>query len=759
MEISEFIAYLREKPGYRGQIVHMEHLPSRAARYGKLKRPLPEPLAAALRDRGIKRLYVHQVEAVNAVRESRDIIVSTATSSGKTLCYNIATLESWIRDPLTKALYLFPTKALAQDQLRTLQELTQDHLKGIRFGTYDGDTSRAARGRLRKSAAIILTNPDMLHTGILPNHGLWIPFLSHLKYVVIDEAHTYRGVFGSHVACVLRRLRRLCARYGTSPVFICCSATVANPGEHAERLIGLPVTVIDDDSSPRGAKRFALWNPPFIDRAKAARRSLNTEATMLFTELVRHELRNITFTKSRRVTELILRYAQDALRKKAPELVGRIASYRGGYQPEERRRIEKALFRGELLGVTATNALELGVDIGSLEATVHVGYPGTIASLWQQAGRAGRGERPSLSFLIGHDNPLDQYFMRHPRELFSRSHEHALIDPSNIYVLQKHLPCAAHEHPLTNDDEYLFGSGFPEAMALLERRGILKYREQRWFFPYREYPAQDVNIRSISANNFVLVDEGDNFRILEEVEETMAFFRIHQGAIYLHRGRTYLITHLDLDVRVAYARPTDPDYYTLPRELNEVRIIGSWKTMPLPTTTAHFGQVRVSQQVVGYRRIQQYTEEILGEEGLDLPRQSFETHALWFQVPRRIAGETVCRGLDFHGGLHAVEHAMIGMLPLFAMCDRMDIGGLSTPDHPDTGHPAIFVYDALPGGVGIAEQGFSLLPSLWRSTLSLIAECPCEGGCPSCIQSPKCGRNNEPLDKRAAIVILEQLLK
>jgi len=759
LKITEFIAYLRERPGYQGQIVHIEHLPARGARYGELTRPLPEPLAVALRDQGIERLYIHQAEAINAVRAGQNVIVSTSTASGKTLCYNIPVLESLLADPLSKALYLFPTKALAQDQLRTLRELVRSHLKGVRYGTYDGDTNRATRARLRKSAAIILSNPDMLHTGILPNHSLWVPFFSHLKYVVIDEAHTYRGVFGSHVACVIRRLRRLCALYGASPQFICCSATVANPGEHAERLIGLPVMVVDRDGSPQAAKEFVLWNPPFTDRARTTRRSPNSEATTLFTELVQHGLRNITFTKSRRVTELVFRYAQEALRKRAPELADRIAPYRGGYRPEERRQIERALFKGELLGVTATNALELGVDIGSLEATVQVGYPGTIASFWQQAGRAGRGKRRSVSFLIGQDNPLDQYYMRHPEELFSRSHEHALIDPSNIYILQKHLPCAAHEYPLTNDDEYLFGDGFPEAMAQLEAKGILEYRGRRWFYPYRDYPAQSVSIRSISANNFVLLDESDNFRILEEVEETMAFFRIHPGAIYLHQGQSYLITHLDSNLHVAYARPTEVNYYTQPRELSEVRIIGVWKEMAFPSTTAFFGQVQVSQQVIAYRKVQQYTEEVLEEEPLDLPVQSFETQGLWFEVPRAMGIKMARRGLDFHGGLHAVEHAMIGILPLFAMCDRMDIGGLSTPDHPDTRRPEIFIYDSVPGGVGIAEKGFSLLRSLWQTALSLIVECPCQDGCPACIQSPKCGNNNEPLDKKAAIMILEQLLR
>jgi DEAD/DEAH box helicase domain-containing protein len=766
MKTTDFIHHLKRQRFYKGQIAHVERILARKARYGRLKKPLPPLLRKALGKVGVEKLYNHQAQAIDAVREGHSVVMATSTASGKTLCYNLPVLEVIIADWRAKALYLFPTKALAQDQLRSLRELTRHDLRDVRFGTYDGDTPRSARARLRKSASIILTNPDMLSLGILPNHTLWANFFKNLQFVVIDEAHVYRGVFGSHVACVIRRLRRLCQHYGSSPQFICCSATIANPGEHVERLTGVSVIVVDDDGSPTGSKDFVLWNPPFVDLARTARRSANSEATSIFVEMVKQGIRNITFTRARRVAELILLYARQALAKEAPQLASLVKSYRAGYLPQERRQIEQELFTGQLLGVTATNALELGVDVGSLDATILVGYPGTIASTWQQVGRAGRGVRHSLAVLIGFDGPLDQFFMRHPQELFGRSHEHALINPDNVYILEKHLPCAAHELPLSNhrspsslDDETLFGPGFVEAMIGLEHKGILEYRNERWYYMGFGYPAEEVNIRSISGGSVRLLNEAQGYRALEEIELTTAFSRVHPGAIYLHQGESYLVTDLDWEMGLAYLRPVEVNYYTLPREINDVSIIRSLRHQQLPTTTAYLGQVRVTQQVIGYKRVQQFSETTLSVEYLDLPAQSFETVALWFDVFPAIAQRVVRHRLDFHGGLHAVEHASIGILPLFAMCDRLDIGGLSTPNHPDTAQAQIFIYDAFPGGVGIAEKGFELLTQLWKATLHTISECPCEFGCPSCIQSPKCGNNNEPLDKEAAILILHGLLE
>jgi DEAD/DEAH box helicase domain-containing protein len=689
------------------------------------------------------------------------------------LCYNLPVLEATLQDSQTRALYLFPTKALTQDQLRSLREL-KGYLKTAfyrnghggpkfvpRFGTYDGDTPRRSRGRLRRDGNIILTNPDMLHVGILPNHNLWAHFLKNLKFVVIDEAHIYRGVFGSHVAVVLRRLTRLCQLYGNRPQFICCSATIANPGEHIERLTGQKPVVVTEDGSPQAPKQFALWNPPFLDDKKTSRRSPNGEAANLFAEMTREQVRNITFTRARVVAELVLNYARQALDRTDPQLVERVASYRAGYLPEQRRQIEQALFKGDLTGVTATSALELGVDVGDLDATVSVGYPGTVASLWQQAGRAGRSNSGSLAILVGLDNPLDQYFMRHPDQLFGRPHEHALIDPGNVYILEQHLPCAAHESPLTPADETHFGSGFVEAMVKLEEQGIMTYQpdHDKWYYRGQDYPAQRVSIRSIGSRPIVLADSSRKFKQLEEMDEISAFSRVHPGAIYLHQGESYLVTELDLQKGQAALTPARVDYYTQPHELSDINIIRSLQHRQLKMTTVYWGVVRVTQQVVGYRRVRQFSEANLGETPLEMPPNTFETRALWWDVPAEWARHLARRGWDFMGGLHAVEHAAIGLLPLFAMCDRWDIGGLSTPMHPDTERPQIFIYDGYPGGVGITEQGFDLLLELWEATLATIKECPCEDGCPSCIYSPKCGNNNEPLDKQAAIWILESLLR
>jgi DEAD/DEAH box helicase domain-containing protein len=757
LSVEQLIRYLTDQSFYQGQITHIERIPARQARYGRLRRRLPKMLDQALQGIGVERFYSHQAQAINAARAGHNVVVATSTASGKTLAYNVPVLESIASIPHARALYLFPTKALAQDQLRALGELTRNTLRGIRYATYDGDTPKSQRSKIRRDAAIVLTNPDMLHVGILPNHNLWSQFFANLKYVVIDEAHVYRGVFGSQVANVLRRLRRICWFYGADPQFICCSATIANPEDHVQRLTAAPVMVVEDDGSPRGEKAFVLWEPPFIDATKTSRRSANIEATNLFVELIKHGFRNITFVKARKIAELLLMYARDRLDKEAPQLKSLVHAYRAGYLPKERRRIERDLFNGRLLGVTATNALELGVDIGSLDATLQVGYPGTIASTWQQAGRAGRGVRDSLSILIGLDGPLDQYFMRHPAELFGRSHEHALIDPDNVYVLERHLPCAAYELPITSRDEALFGPGFVQAMINLEREQVLEYRRERWYYHGFDYPAQSVSIRSIGAQRYQLINEESGEQI-EEIEGAMAFTRVHPGAIYLHQGESYRVTELDRTSRVARAQSVDVNYYTEPRQINDVRIVDTLDHRTAGTTTAHFGTVAVTEHVIGFRKKQQFTETVLGEEYLDLPPTKFETRAMWWDIPPAVVNAVRRRRLDFLGGIHAAEHAAIGILPLFAMCDRWDLGGLSTPSHADTHRPQIFIYDGYPRGVGITEKGYELLLDLWQATLEAIADCPCEAGCPSCIQSPKCGNNNEPLDKQAAIIILRRLL-
>ncbi len=759
MNTSVFLQHLTTQPAYNGQIVHTEHIPPRDASYGELDKPLIKELQDCLNRQGLLPLYTHQAAAVNKARQGKNVMVATSSASGKTLCYNIPVMESILTDKVSRALYLFPTKALAQDQLRTLQELFCPRLCHTgEFATFDGDTPQIERAEIRKQARIILTNPDMLHLGILPNHQSWSRLLRNLKYVVVDEAHTYRGVFGSHVAGVLRRLRRLCQLYGSNPRFILSSATLANPGELAERLTGLPFDTIDNDGSPYGGKDFIFWNPPLIDEAKSVRHSANSEATNIFTELVSNNIRTLTFARTRRLTELIYTYSSRKLAETSPALAKRIKPYRAGYLPEERRRIEQELFSGQLLGAVATTALELGIDIGDLEATVLTGYPGSIASTWQQAGRSGRRQEQSLSFLIGLDNPLDQYFMRHPDFFFQHSFENALVNPDNPYILRAHLMCAAWESPLTETDEAVFGAASIPERTELEQQGLLKERRQKWYLsPAIAYPAQAINIRSTSGENFALIDTSTG-SLLETIEADTAFFQIHPGAIYLHQGEAYLVTELDLASHTAYAEPATATYYTQTKDLTDLRIVKVVRSKSLGQTKVHLGEVEVTTTVVGFKKKAQFTEAVIGEEPLDLPPQRFFTIALWFDIPEPAVNRIVKEQLDFAGGLHAAEHAAIAMLPLFALCDRNDIGGVSTPLHADTGRAQIFIYDAHPGGVGIAEKGFDLIKELWQNTLKTIIECPCQEGCPSCIQSPKCGNNNKPLDKKAARLLLQGLL-
>ncbi|MFQ6122360.1 MAG: DEAD/DEAH box helicase [Dehalococcoidales bacterium] len=760
MDTSAFLNYLTAQPTYAGQIAHAEHISPREATYAELDKPLASELQDCLSKHGLLPLYTHQAEAVNKVRQGKNVMVATSSASGKTLCYNIAVVEALSAEPGSRALYLFPTKALAQDQLRGLHQLFYPDLFQVEeLATFDGDTPQAERAEIRKRARVVLTNPDMLHIGILPNHQSWSRLLRHLRYVVIDEAHAYRGVFGSHVAGVLRRLRRLCNLYGSTPQFICCSATIANPGEHAERLVGLPFEVVDNDGSPHGGKDFIFWNPPIIDKAKSVRRSANSEATNLFTELVSRAIRTLTFARTRRLTELIYIYSQQRLAEVSPDRSQRIKPYRAGYLPQERRQIERELFNGQLLGVVATNALELGIDIGDLEATVLAGYPGSIASAWQQAGRSGRSQGKSLSFLVALDNPLDQYFMRHPDSFFQSNFENALVNPINPYILRAHLMCAAWEYPLNNDDEKIFGSALGQEGEVLERQGILRERNRKWYLsPAIAYPAQAVNIRSTTGQNFTVVDTSTD-SLLETVEASVAFFQVHPGAIYLHQGESYLVTELDLANRTAYVVPTTVNYYTQTKEIEDLHILKINHNKEVGRVRVCLGEVEVTTTVVGFKKKAQFTEEVIGEEPLDLPPQTFPTVALWFDLPPEVVAKLVEPELDFAGGLHAAEHAAIAILPLFALCDRNDIGGVSTPLHPDTGRAQIFIYDAYPGGIGIAEKGFDMVAELWQATLRAIAECPCEEGCPSCVQSPKCGNNNKPLDKKAAQMLLEGLLK
>ncbi len=774
MDAAAFLKGIESAPAYRRQMVAVENLPPRDPCFGELEYPLHPTLRSVLEQRHLWPLYLHQAQAVDRLGEGRDIVVATPAASGKSLCYNLPVINSVLEDRSSRAIYIFPTKALAQDQLRSLKEMAAG--LPLNAAVYDGDTPHYERNGIRNSAQVILTNPDMLHMGILPHHRAWSRLLRSLKYVVLDEAHSYRGVFGSHIANVMRRLRRLCALYGSDPRFILCSATIANPGQLAEQLIGLPFSVVDEDGAPRGGKSFVFWNPPLRDAdpmsgpgghtvlsprfggvLRPIRMSANMEAAGLLADLVGSNVRTVAFARTRRAAELVYTYAKDRLDDQQPPLGDRIRPYKGTYMVEERRDIERALFDGELTGVAATNALELGIDVGSLDATIITGYPGSIASTWQQAGRSGRRGEESLSVFIGRNDPLDQYFMNHPDIFFGRSVEAALLSPGNPHILRPHLLCAAYEMPLTGQDAELFGYGVIEHLEELLGRDLLRYSEGKWHIaPQVNYPAEEVNIRSASMSSYYVV-EGETGRILETVDEYSAHLQLHPGAVYLHQGTSYLVEHMDLEAKLAKVALDDGTYYTEASETTDISIGKIHASKVAGGVGVWLGEVEVTNQVVGYSKRMPMTEEVLGDEFVDLPPRRFNTMALWFDIPKKIIDRWRGGGPAFAGGLHAAEHAAIGVLPLFALCDRNDIGGVSTPFHPDTEKAQVFIYDGHPGGVGIAEEGFRVIDALWEATLSLVSECVCDSGCPSCIQSPKCGNHNYPLDKVVAGEILKSL--
>ncbi len=759
MNPERFLARLARQPDYHNQIVHVEEIAARAARYGDLDAPLPPRLADALARQGADKLYAHQTDAIDLARTGHNLIVTTATASGKSLCYNAPVLETLLLNPDARAIYLFPTKALAQDQKGKIDALGL--APDVVAATYDGDTPKEERGWVKRAARLVITNPDMLHIGVLPYHTGWGLFFRNLRYVVVDEAHVYRGVFGAHVANILRRLRRVAASYGSEPQFLACSATIANPGELFGKLTGLSAETVSGDGAPTGKKHFVFWNPPIYDKETGARKSSNAEATTIFTTLVGEGVRTIAFTRARKSAELLLAYSRAAFeRTTRPELAQKIISYRAGYTPAQRREIERRLFNGELTGVTATNALELGVDIGGVDACVLTGYPGTVASTWQQAGRAGRRQGDSLAVLVAADNPLDQFLMRRPDYFFGRPHEHAALDPLNRHILGGHLLCAAYERPLDAADLELFGGERARHVAhRLCEEGALASRGDRFVYAGTEYPAGLINIRSASLNQFVIVDMSRGGATLGTVEEAKAFETLHPGAVYLHMGEAFVVEELDVQNFRAHVRPAVASYYTEPRIESHTEIKETWASKEWGDTIAYFGEVTVTSTVVGFKQKQLFSDEVLGNFDLDLPSQQFETEAVWYPIPSSLVARLEREEGDLGGAVHAVEHASISLLPLFALCDRNDIGGVSTPYHPQVGAPAVFVHDAHPGGVGIAETGYRLLDEWLGATRTLLEECPCADGCPSCIQSPKCGNNNEPLDKTAARTLLQGILR
>jgi DEAD/DEAH box helicase domain-containing protein len=729
-----------------GQLVHLERIPARAARTASLARPLSPIVADRLPTGG---LWSHQAAAIDLARAGRSVAVVTGTASGKSLCYQVPVAEAVTVDAPATSLLIYPTKALAQDQLRSIGSL---EIPGLVAAAYDGDTPNEERAWVRRHANVLLTNPDMVHVGILPNHARWATYLMRLQYVVLDELHTLRGIFGTHVAHVIRRLRRLCAHYGSSPTFVFTSATIGEPARLASALCGLAVDEVSDDGSPRGERLFALWNPPLLDEAAGARASGNAETARLLAGLVATGHRGIAFSRSRKGAELV---AAQAKRRLPEELRPTVRPYRGGFLAKERREIEADLFAGRLRGVAATTALELGVDVGGLDACVLNGFPGTIASMWQQAGRAGRAQQRSLAVLVAGEDALDQWLMAHPREVFTRAPEPAVVNPGNPFVLDDHLACAAYELPLTDADSEWWADDLDDGVRRLVLDDRLVLRHGRAVH-VGSSPASRVGLRTGSHHEYGIV--GEDGSLIGTVEESRAFDIVHPGAVYLHQGQHYVVDRLDTTDRTAWVRAVDPSEITQARSETDVRILGEDASRGVGRAELHLGPVEITEQVTGYRRKHLFTGEVLGDEDLDLPPTTLVTRAFWYTIDPRVLAGAGLAPAQVPGTLHAAEHAGIGMLPLFTICDRWDVGGVSTAWLAETGAPTIVIYDGYPGGAGIAELGFDAGRSHLEATAEAIASCPCDAGCPSCVQSPKCGNLNEPLDKAGAVALLRAVL-
>ncbi|GJM43573.1 MAG: putative ATP-dependent helicase YprA [Gemmatimonadota bacterium] len=792
MEAAKFLDAVGSWPAYDGQMVHVEKLPAREARFGELSEPFPLPVREALLGMGIPELWAHQARCVQEARAGKNVAVVTSTASGKTLAYTLPVLERLVLEPESTALFLYPTKALAQDQLRGLlrmAELSAGIGQVLKTGTYDGDTPSGARRKLRDDGNVILTNPDMLHSGVLPYHMKWSRFLANLHTVVIDEIHAYRGIFGSNVANVIRRLRRVCRHHGSDPRFLLGSATIANPHDFARSLLGEDVVLVDEDGSPRGPKQFVLWNPPYVDTASMERRSANVEGHRLFTELVKARVQTICFSRARVVAELIHRYTQEALTREKPELAKRVRPYRGGFLPRERREIEKALFSGELLGVSSTNALELGIDIGTLEASVVVGFPSTIASLWQQAGRAGRGSEEAVTFFVAYNDPIDQYLMRHPEYLFAQSPESAVIDPENPYILSGHLQCAAFELPLEEGDLEHFGEVARDLIRLLDENGRTRRVDGRSYWANTDFPSRTVNLRHMSDDTYTIIevpadlgkgsayrprtgpefqapDDGEA-RVIGNVDAISALELLYPEAVYLHDGETFVVRHLDLEGKSAYVERRDVDYYTTPvleqhLLLRGTREVGTWAG-----ADTGFGDATVTWFTSFFKKIQFFSVDSIGWGNLDLPPQNIDTTTAWITIPAEMRGRLKAMGKNAVEGLVGVRNLLISVVPLWAMCDRADIGGVV--DSKNLGKPTIFLYDRYPGGLGFVEHAFRRPAEIFGAALALVSECPCESGCPSCVglpvlrpaqhQDPEAGGAWPIPDKDSAHLILEELVR
>jgi DEAD/DEAH box helicase domain-containing protein len=748
MDVAGLLERMKSRRDYVGQLEHVETLPERPGRYAEPVRPLPSALKRLLANRQIDQLYSHQVAALEAARADQNVVVVTGTASGKTLCYNLPILEAAVESEFVRALYLYPTKALAQDQLKGILELVGSDAELaslVRPGVFDGDTPTAQRRRIRSEANLVLTNPDMLHASILPYHPKWAQFFTDLKFIVIDEVHTYRGIIGAHVSAVLRRLMRVCDHYGSHPVFLCTSATIANPGELVSRLIGREVTVIDNDGSPRGRKYFALWNPAPLGIDSLARNSPNDDAVTWMTEAVAADGQVLAFTRTRQAAELIHRYAKEQLDNQRSPHAKQVRAYRGGYLPNERREIEQDLFAGKLRAVAATNALELGIDIGSLDVALLVSYPGTIASCWQQAGRSGRRNDESLAVLLAGNDPVDQYLLRHPEYFFSRTPEHAVVDPDNPYVLAKHLKAAAFELPLDESDLDLFGPLARPIAEILRDEQQLENIDGQFYHPGGQNPTVGVSLRNMSDNTFSIVLKNhlaaelapreNELEVIANVDSMSAPELVYPEAVYLHNGETYLVRELDLNGKIAYVERRETDYYTQAiLESNVLIKKERAESTAVPLAQVGYGEVDVSWQTVAFKKIKFNTRENIGMGPVDIPAQQLSTTALWLAPNDEVRKAMKIDGLRASEGVMGLRNLAVVALPFVSMCDCRDLGAVV--DSKNLGRSTMIIYDRYPGGLGYSQKGFEYIDRLLEICHEMVAGCPCESGCPSCVGLP-----------------------
>jgi DEAD/DEAH box helicase domain-containing protein len=762
MNLAQLIAQWERSPAIAPCLTTSRQLPPRSARHAPWPAALDERLVAALRRRGIEALYTHQAHAVEAALGGRNVVVVTPTASGKTLCYNLPILDQLIREPAARALYLFPTKALAQDQLAELHAWASELPVPLRAYTYDGDTPATARQAVRAAGSLVVTNPDMLHTAMLPHHTRWTHLFSQLRYVVIDELHSYRGVFGSHLANVIRRLKRTAAFYGARPRFLLASATIGNPRELAEQLVEEDVELVDDNGAPQGPRHFLFYNPPPVDASLGVRRSSVLAARDLATDLLKNQVQTILFARSRLTVELLVTYLKGALRGPAADAV---RGYRGGYLPLERRAIERGLRDGAVRGVVATNALELGIDVGGLDACVLVGYPGTIASTWQQAGRAGRRNDLTLTVLVATSSPLDQFIITHPEYVFDRSVEAGLVNPNNLYIRTSHLKCAAFEQPF-DEGERFGGDATDQLLAYLEEEGVLHHQDRRWYWMAEAFPAEQVSLRSAAIDNFVIVDTSETAkpRVMGEMDRISVPTLLHEEAIYLHEGRQYQVERLDWTEKKAFVRSVDVDYYTDAELVDHLQPLEVIDEQAGPSGTRAWGEVSLTFRATIFKKIKLHTHENVGWGKIQLPEETHHTTAYWLTLVEPALPQLTKE--DLEAGLVGMAHVLAQLAPLYLMCDPRDLGARAEARSPFTRAPTIYVYERLAGGVGLAEKLYAVHADLQRAAVAHVAACACAAGCPSCV-GPSGGSPGSPsvvpgrqLDrKQAAVRILRSLVR